>query len=56
MKTNHTTVLIAFDSIDDSALSIDTGYHIKYEKMWQDVQQDIIRFIAMADRFLEIIL
>ena len=56
MKNNQTAVLTAFDNINDFALSIDTGNHINYEKMWEDVQQDDIRFIAMSDHFVEIIL
>ena len=56
MKTNQTTELIALDNINDFALSINTGNHIKYEEMWQDIQQDIIRFVAMSDCFVEITL
>ena len=56
MKTNQTTVLIALDNINDFALSIDTGNHINYEKIWEEVHQDIIKFVAMSDRFVEIIL
>ena len=56
MKANQTTVLIAFDNINDFALSIATGNHINYERMLEDVQQDIIRFVAMSDHFVEIIL
>ena len=56
MKTIQTAVLIALDNINDFALSIDTGNHINHEKMWEDVQEDNIRFVAMSDRFVEIIL